>query len=102
MCSNFGYYVHRNQDKLVMIMPISRAKHTQHRPLLLLDSAHFLEAEGQLVLVRRVVSGHLHVEGRARVAEILGGENGTLLADEQSGRVPVKGLIRLSPKCISG
>ena len=69
------------------MITISRAKHA-HKPLL--DSPH-LEAEGQLVLVGRLVGRHLHVEDRTRVAKILGGEHGTLLADEESGRVPVKG-----------
>lgn len=37
----------------------------------------------------RVVVGHPHLQGSARVAKILGDERGSLLANEQSGRVGV-------------
>ena len=53
-----------------------------------------LETEGQPLLGGRVVVGHLHFEGGARVAEVLGDEGSALLADQEGGRVPVKGLIR--------
>lgn len=36
-----------------------------------------------------MVIGNLHVERGARVAQVLGGENGALLADEQRGGVRV-------------
>lgn len=36
-------------------------------------------------LARGVVRGDLHVQGGAAVAKVLGGEDGTLLADEEGG-----------------
>lgn len=38
-------------------------------------------------LAGRVICGHLHLEGLARVTQVLGDEHGSLLSDEKSGRV---------------
>lgn len=48
-----------------------------------------LQARQASDLARCVVVGHLHVERGAGVAEILSGEDGALLADQEGGRVGV-------------
>lgn len=56
----------------------------------------FLQAERVLQLAGDVVLGHLHVEGGARVAQVLAGEDGTLLSDEEGGGICVACVVMIS------
>ena len=64
----------------------------KHPHLFAFEGGSNLETERQPLLGGRVVVGHLHFEGGARVAEVLGDKGSALLADQEGGRVPVKGV----------
>jgi hypothetical protein len=47
-----------------------------------------LQPRSKAVFTRRVVIGHFHLEGLARVTQVLGDQDGRLFANQERRRVP--------------